>query len=76
VSKADLLDFPELPSVPADTPVGSNTPQDDDDDIGKSYIIFITNINTELSWIFLVGLLVPVYLDQGRKIELTNPPRM
>lgn len=33
VSKADLLDFPELPSVPADTPVGSNTPQDDDDDI-------------------------------------------
>ena len=34
VSKADLLDFPELPSVPVDTPIGSNTPQDDDDDIG------------------------------------------
>jgi hypothetical protein len=34
VSKADLLDFPELPSVPVDTPVGGNTPHDDDDDIG------------------------------------------
>ena len=42
VSKADLLDFPELPSVPVDTPMGSNTPQDDDDDIGtacNSYLL-------------------------------------
>ncbi len=38
VSKADLLDFPELPSVPVDTPVGGNTPHDDDDDIGTHFM--------------------------------------
>jgi hypothetical protein len=48
VSKADLLDFPELPSVPVDTPVGGNTPHDDDDDIGthvmqrfRSYLLLV-----------------------------------
>jgi len=29
----DVLDLPDLPAVPGDTPVGGNTPHDDDDDI-------------------------------------------
>ena len=55
VSKADLLDFPELPSVPVDTPMGSNTPQDDDDVSGAksklgtryaaaNFVFTVTNI--------------------------------
>jgi len=30
--KGDLLDLPDLPAVPGDTPVGGNTPQDGPDD--------------------------------------------
>jgi len=29
----DALELPDLPAVPGDTPVGGNTPQDDDEDI-------------------------------------------